>query len=157
MKRLYLLLIVGSALLLASCGGGAQEVVEIDVTMTEFQFDPDTISFPAGAEVHLNLTNEGAIEHEILIGRDAGDGYGTDLFDHDPSQVEASGDEGFHVGSAEEIDEEGYHVELEPGASGTLIFTVPESKAGEWEMGCFIDEGAHYNAGMVGTVEITAP
>jgi uncharacterized cupredoxin-like copper-binding protein len=156
MKKFAMLLVSIICIgLLAGCGG--QEVVELEVRMTDFAYTPSTLNFPAGAEVRLTLINDGALEHEMLIGRNAGEGYEVDLFDRDPSKVEASGTEGFHVGSAEEIEEEGYHVELEPGASGTLVFTVPPEKAGEWEMGCFLDEGTHYEQGMHGPVEITAP
>lgn len=169
MKRtsLYLLsLSVVLLLVLAACAqpgggaatsGGSSSSGETTITMTESKFDPDTIQVKAGQEVTLRLVNEGEKEHEILFGRNlkmeegAPGGYEVDLFERDPNQVEASGGEGFHEGTPEEIAEEGYHVELEPGAEGTLVFTVPASKAGEWEMGCFIDDGAHYDEGMKGT------
>jgi uncharacterized cupredoxin-like copper-binding protein len=156
MRKAYLLvLLVIFAAAMSGCGNKVVEKIEIH--LSEFAFDPNLITFPAGAEVHLILINDGALEHELLIGRNPGDGYEVDLFDHDPNNVEASGGEGFHVRSDEEIAEEGYHVELEPGASGTLIFTVPESKIGEWEMGCFLDGGVHYESGMHGTVTVTTP
>jgi uncharacterized cupredoxin-like copper-binding protein len=120
----------------------------------------NTLQVKAGQEVHLTLENKGEKEHEILFGRrvkiedGVPAGYEEDLFDHDPSKVQASGSEGFHQGSPEEIDEEGYHVELEPGATGTLVFTIPADKAGEWEIGCFIDDGQHYEDGMQGTLTV---
>ena len=158
MKRTILVFLAAMTLLaLTACGGGAPAPQEITITMTDFAFTPDSIELVEGQEVTITLVNEGSVEHEILFGKGDANGFTADLFDHDPSKVEASGGEGFHVGSDEEIEEEGYHVEVEPGASGTLTFTVPEGSAGEWVMGCFIDEGAHYAAGMSGTVTITAP
>lgn len=141
-------------------GGGEIDNSNVDFTieMSEYKFTPDTIRVKAGQEVRILLENKGEKEHEILIGRQVNmeegvpGGFESDLFDHDPSLVQASGSEGFHQGSPEEIADEGYHVELEPGATGTLVFTIPASKAGEWEMGCFIDDGQHYEEGMHGTL-----
>jgi uncharacterized cupredoxin-like copper-binding protein len=160
MKPLTIILVVVSAsLFLAACGGGAPAATsnDISIEMSEYKYTPDTIRVKAGEEVTIHLENKGEKEHEILFGREVNmeegvpGGFQTDLFDHDPSKVQASGSEGFHQGSPEEIDEEGYHVELEPGATGTLVFTIPASKAGEWEIGCFIDDGQHFDEGMHGT------
>jgi hypothetical protein len=42
-------------------------------------------------------------------------------------------------------------VVLKPGSEPvTLIFTVPAGKAGEWQMGCFENDGAHWDLGMQG-------
>lgn len=51
----------------------------------------------------------------------------------------------------EEEEAHGFMVVLKPGEEPvTLIFTVPASKAGEWEMGCFENDGAHWQLGMQG-------
>lgn len=34
----------------------------------------------------------------------------------------------------------------------TITFTVPEDKVGEWELGCFQEQGQHYDDGMRGTL-----
>jgi hypothetical protein len=34
----------------------------------------------------------------------------------------------------------------------TITFTVPENKVGEWELGCFQEQGQHYDDGMRGTL-----
>jgi hypothetical protein len=31
-----------------------------------------------------------------------------------------------------------------------VTFTVTEEMVGEWEIGCFLLEGVHYDSGMVG-------
>ncbi len=59
------------ALVLAGCGGGssAQPPGSIKVTLTEFKFDPSTISAPSG-KVVFYLVNAGTTSHDLII-RDA--------------------------------------------------------------------------------------
>jgi len=153
MKRINLLLLAGLiGLFVASCGGQAPQ--EITIRMTEFKFEPNTVQIKAGQEVRLTLINEGTLEHEFLVGRNAGEGFEIDLFDRDPSRVQIADGKDYHVGSAEDIAAEGYHVEIEPGGTVVMVFTVPADKAGEWEMGCFLQEGVHFTAGMKGTLTV---
>ena len=39
----------------------------------------------------------------------------------------------------------------------TITFTVPEDKVGEWELGCFQEQGLHYDDGMRGTLIVDPP
>ena len=57
--------------MLAACGGSAasQPAGSIKVTMTEFKFDPATISAPSGKVVFF-LVNGGTTSHDFVI-RDA--------------------------------------------------------------------------------------
>ena len=41
---------------------------------------------------------------------------------------------------------------VEPGQATTITFTVPESKIGTWEIGCFQERGQHYDDGMNGLI-----
>jgi len=56
--------------LLAACGGGgggnAQPAGSIKVTMTEFAFNPSTLSVPSG-KVVLYLVNAGSVAHDMVI------------------------------------------------------------------------------------------
>ena len=56
--------------LLAGCGGGgggaSQPAGSIKVTMTEFKFDPSTISAPSGKVVFF-LVNSGTTQHDMAI------------------------------------------------------------------------------------------
>jgi plastocyanin len=45
----------------------------------------------------------------------------------------------------------GFMVQLKPGGKATIRFTVPASRAGLWEMGCFAEDGQHYSEGMKGS------
>jgi plastocyanin len=59
--------------LLAGCGGGgggaAQPAGSIKVTMTEYSFNPSTISVPSGKVVFF-LVNAGTVSHDMVV-RDA--------------------------------------------------------------------------------------
>jgi plastocyanin len=60
--------------LLAGCGGGsssAQPAGSIKVTMTEFKFDPGTISAPSGKVVFF-LVNGGNTSHDMIVRDSAG-------------------------------------------------------------------------------------
>jgi uncharacterized cupredoxin-like copper-binding protein len=50
---------------------------------------------------------------------------------------------------------EGFMVALPIDGTGTIKFTVTEDMVGEWEMGCFEQDGVHYDAGMIGSVTVT--
>ena len=161
MKKALLLTLVILVMFATSCGGGEPEFVAFTIRMSDYAFEPSNINFPTGVEIRITLENNGSVPHELLIGRNlVAKGYSDDLWERKPSAVEASGTEGFYVGTIEEIASEGFHVELEPGASGTIVFTIPDSQAGVWEMGCFIvdpDGTYHYADGMFGKATVTLP
>jgi plastocyanin len=57
------------ALLLAGCGGSSssgQPAGSIKVTLTEFKFDPSTISAPSG-KVVFYIVNGGTTSHDMVI------------------------------------------------------------------------------------------
>jgi len=60
-----------AVVLLASCGGGstgaAQPAGSIKVTMTEFKFDPATISAPAGKVVFFLVNAGNGTSHDLVI------------------------------------------------------------------------------------------
>jgi len=60
---------VTSVALLAACGGGSssgQPAGSIKVTLTEFSFNPSTISAPSG-KVVFYLVNAGTVSHDMII------------------------------------------------------------------------------------------
>ena len=69
-KTAALGVIAGLMLSVAACGGGgsgnAQPAGSIKVTMTEFKFDPSTVSATHGKVVFF-LVNGGSVAHDMII------------------------------------------------------------------------------------------
>ena len=109
---------------LPACARGS---TTIDVTMDEFSFTPTEFTVPAGQEITVNASNEGAVIHEFAVmnfgatvGEDFGDEDGVNIF---------------------------WAVKVEPGGSITQTFTAP-TQPGEYQIVCGIP--GHYMAGMIG-------
>jgi uncharacterized cupredoxin-like copper-binding protein len=101
--------------------------------MTDFMYNPADFTVPAGQEITLDLTNNGAVVHDFIImnlGADVGDGFG-------------------------ELDEPNVYwkAELAPGTSNTFTFTAPD-QPGEYQVLCGIP--GHYIAGMVAKLVVVA-
>ena len=177
MRRIgWITLLAAIPLVLAACASQAPpEPLEMTIDMTEYSFTPADLEFQVGQEVTLNLTNSGALEHEIMFGRDVmmmdgmPNGFDVDMFEAagvEPDvsvemsmEMESEGEE--HTEGDEHTEEDDDH-----GHSGfmvkvpvsedvyTMSFTVTEDMVGEWEIGCFLLDGVHYNSGMVGTLNV---
>lgn len=59
-----------------------------------------------------------------------------------------------HGPGAGEQAHRGFMIELEPGGTATISFTVPKDKGGTWELGCFSEDGQHYQEGMKASWEV---
>ncbi len=150
------------ALLLVACGGGATpEPVTYEIVMIEYSFTPAALELKVGQQVTLNLVNNGQLQHEIMFGREVmmmnnrPAGYQTDMFEAGGVTPEVHQE---MMPMEEEEEEEahvGFMVVLPVVGKATLTFTVTDSMVGEWEMGCFEQDGVHYDSGMKGTVTVT--
>ena len=121
------------SLMLVSCGGGGASTT-INVTMTDFQFQPNQFTVPAGQEITFNSTNNGAVVHNFVImklGTTAGD-----MFDED-----------------DEANVYWEEVDIQPGGDVSRTFTAP-TEPGEYAVVC-ITEG-HIASGMVGKLIVVA-
>ncbi len=117
----------------AACGGGGNAATEFTVTMNEFSFEPANITVPAGAQVSLNLSNEGTLEHNWVM-------------------MES----GYRVDTAFTEDDQN-HIFFEqqqtpPGESVSVVFSAPD-QAGEYQLVCSIP--GHFESGMQGRVTVT--
>jgi uncharacterized cupredoxin-like copper-binding protein len=134
MKKFSLLIAImlGSALILTACGGSGP-TTNLRVDMVEFMFNPADYTVPAGQEITLELSNNGAVEHELVI-MEFGTEVGADFGDEDEANIY-------------------WEAELQPGASGTYTFTAP-GEPGEYQVVC--GTPGHYLAGMVGKLIVVA-
>lgn len=147
-----------ASVLLAACAKQTPEPAAYTIEMSEFAFTPDTIEAKVGQQVTLELVNNGTLEHEIMFGRDPmmmgslPNGYQTDMFQMANVEPQVTMQNGMdQMGSAGGASHSGIMVVLpKPGDKATLTFTVTDDMQGEWEFGCFSQEGVHYNAGMKG-------
>lgn len=145
-------------LLLAAVGPFAvaqdAERMEVVIELHEFNFTVGggeanaPIVLKAGQPYSVVFSNVGMMEHEVLIGRTVlvedgvPDGYETNLLD--AIAVKIAGDD-WEVGTSGFVE-----VELEPGESVEIHFTLPAELIGTWEIGCFVP--GHYQAGMLAPV-----
>lgn len=135
--------------------GHASNEVTLEILMGEFFFQVEgqepgsQIVLDAGVKYSIKFENQGAIEHEAMFGNGLNEehpgefhGYLFNLFED--VEVEFKGEingETFRIEAAN-LNE----IELMPGQSLIVEFTLPESKRGIWEIGCFV--AGHYEAGM---------
>ena len=116
----------------------AEPVIEIEIVMSEFTFDTDTLELPAGENVRLVLINEGFIEHEFRLSNQ----------ERVDAHIEAGhADHGDAAGAGEESDEVGDLVMLVPaGETMTVDIAVPSGGDDYSVVACLIPD--HYEAGM---------
>jgi uncharacterized cupredoxin-like copper-binding protein len=124
--------------------------------MTEYAYSPENLNLKVGQEVTLNLINSGQLQHEIMFGREVMKmdnrpaGYRVDMFEASGVEPEVH-QEGEPEPEQDEEMNEGFIVALPIDGTGT----VTEDMVGAWEMGCFEQDGVHYDAGMIGFVTVT--
>ena len=131
MKRHLMIAAVLFSLVLVSCGGGGRATTKINVTMTDFQFQPNQFTVPAGQEIRFNSSNNGAVVHNFVImklGTSAGD-----FFDD------------------EDVPNIYWEVEIQPGGSVNTTFTA-SSEPGEYEVVCRTE--GHIVSGMVAKLTV---
>ena len=63
-KKIWIVLIV-TGFLLTACGGS--KATEVKITLNEFGIESSKTSFQTGVPYHFIVTNEGAVEHEIML------------------------------------------------------------------------------------------
>ena len=131
MKRFMMLAAVLFSLVLTSCGGAGGASTSIDVRMTDFQFQPNQFTVPAGQEIKFTSSNNGAVVHNFVImklGTSAGP-----MFDD------------------EDIPNVYWEVELLPGADTNTSFTAP-TEPGDYEVVCRTE--GHSASGMAGKLVV---
>jgi uncharacterized cupredoxin-like copper-binding protein len=132
MKRIFIIVAVFLSLMLVSCGGGGPSN-KIKVTMTDFQFQPSQFTVPAGQEISLSSSNNGAVVHNFVIMK-KGTSAGPFFDDEDVPNVY-------------------WQVEIQPGGSVDTSFTAP-SDPGDYEVVCRTE--GHIASGMTAKLTVVA-
>lgn len=133
-KSTALLMVILSlvVLSLAACGGqAASGPTEVHVKMSEFKFEMDKTSIPAGP-VKFIFENAGKEKHEAVL----------ELAGDNDKPFEANG-------KASEVED------VMPGQTATLEWTI--DKPGQYQLACHINENNedHYASGMVMPFTVT--
>jgi hypothetical protein len=130
----------------------------VEVTMDQYRFEPDELFVPAESPVTLIFANRGNNVHTVALGRLVVEedglqfGFREDLLAGlSPTLVPQRTRVG-PIGP-----DEPFRFYVDPGETVRLSMTIPAERVGEWEMGCFNACGAHYRAGLAGTVHVEAP
>ena len=118
--------------LLSACGGATGKAsTDIKVSMTEFMFQPSQFVVPAGKEINLEATNNGAIVHNFIIMK-----LGTQA----SLPFDANDEPNVY-----------WRVALNPGESTKMTFSSP-SEAGDYQVLC--STPGHAEAGMIGNLTV---
>jgi uncharacterized cupredoxin-like copper-binding protein len=123
--------LIAAELLLTACGG--QKATEVRITLMEFGTESSITDFTVGVPYHFVVTNEGAVNHEIMIMPPmTEDQMGMDM---DMGQLDNTA---LAMISADE---------LTPGATKSFDYAFTEpAPAGSLEFACHTL--GHYEAGM---------
>jgi uncharacterized cupredoxin-like copper-binding protein len=170
-------ILLAAVLSLTACStNDSPEPLELTIEMSEFAFTPEDLEFQVGQEVTLHLKNVGFLSHEIMFGREVAfsegqpSQYVTDMFEVAHVEPEVMMVEGSHNEDEESMAEDdhgeeemdgdedhgGFMVHVPVGDDEyTMKFMVTEDMVGEWEIGCFDQNGVHYTAGMIGSLTVT--
>jgi uncharacterized cupredoxin-like copper-binding protein len=132
MKRTLIIAAVFFSLMLVSCGGGGA-TTKINVTMTDFQFQPNQFTVPAGQEITFQSSNNGAVVHNFVIMK-KGTSAGPFFDDEDVPNVF-------------------WQVEIQPGSSVDTSFTAP-TDPGDYEVVCRTE--GHIASGMTAKLTVVA-
>ena len=129
-RKIFVVLIT-AGFLLTACGG--QKATEVQITLTEFGIKSSVTDFKAGVPYHFVVTNEGTVNHEIMIMpplMEAQMGMAMDMGELDNmALVMISADE------------------LTPGTTKSFDYTFTEpATVGSLEFACHTP--GHYEAGM---------
>ncbi len=135
MKRAttLLVLLVAACLSLAACGAGTSgPTTSIKASMTDFAFAPNSYTVPAGKQISVSLTNNGATAHSFVI-------------------MQAGHQVKDHFTDADKAFIYWLQPQVLPGQTVKASFTAP-SEPGDYQILC--DNAGHFEAGMVAKLHV---
>ncbi len=118
--------------------GDAKKVTRtVRVAMSDqMRFAPATLSFKQGETVRFVFRNDGKVMHEFVLGTKK------ELEEHAALMRKFPGME----------HDEPYMAHVAPGKTGAIVWTF--NRPGDFDFACLIP--GHYEAGMVGTINVEA-
>jgi uncharacterized cupredoxin-like copper-binding protein len=143
--------IIGAVALVAIVGAGCgadknnsstsagPATTQVEITMTDNAYSPNTVTVPQGEKVVLKFTNSGSVEHEAIIG--------DTTVQNDHAQEMMDG----HTMSGMGGDASDRTVTVKPGKTAEIITAF--DTAGTLIIGCH--KTGHYEAGMKATLKVT--
>lgn len=143
-------------------GPGGAEVVRINMSATDFAFDPDELTVPAGTIILLVITNDGDAEHELMVVQDKAavltmmQNLANQINNDANYTTVAEKMEAFHEAHEEMHDMayQGIEVDVEPGETIGVSFVIEDP--GTYYFVCHETEGSwpqlHQSLGMEGTL-----
>ncbi|HEX4856783.1 MAG TPA: cupredoxin family protein [Limnobacter sp.] len=109
----------------------------IDVSMgDDMRFKPSTLQVKQGETIRFRVKNNGAMLHELVIGTKEENAKHAEMMLKMPGMEH----------------DEPHMVHVDPGKTGELVWTF--NRPGQFEFSCLI--AGHYQAGMVGTITVSA-
>ena len=132
MSKIFLSFLTMVLVLVVSACGNSGPSTKLSFTVTDFAFSPEEFVVPMGEEVTLHITDNGTMEHSLVIMK-----YATDageMFD------EADQDNVF------------WEIDLQPGDSETAVFIAPK-QPGTYQIICGMP--GHLQSGMIGKLIVT--
>lgn len=118
---------------IAGTPGSVQRTIEVSMT-DNMRFTPDKISVREGETVRFLVRNDGQILHEFVLGT-------REMLDEHAAMM---------LRTPEMPHDAPYMVHVDPGKTGEVLWTF--NRVGAFEFACLIP--GHYQAGMVGTVQV---
>ncbi|MCJ7753836.1 MAG: hypothetical protein MUP13_04680 [Thermoanaerobaculales bacterium] len=118
------------AMIAVACGGGAAPEGTIKVTASDMKIESNYTTFKVGVPYHFEVTNEGAVPHEVML-----------IQPIEPGTMTMTQMDPLARGMAEEED-------LGAGATVSFDYTfTTDDLASPLELACHVE--GHYEAGMV--------
>jgi uncharacterized cupredoxin-like copper-binding protein len=134
-----IILIPIAVMLLSACASQpSQPATELTVEMTDFAYNPSSVTIPAGQPVTLTVNNTGKIEHDFVV----------EKIDVATEVIQDNGSNAHHAHGAEQNFD--LHISARPGEASIVQLTV--SEPGTYKIFCSVE--GHEEAGMIGELTV---
>jgi uncharacterized cupredoxin-like copper-binding protein len=133
------LLVFVSLILLSACAAQPSKPdTNITVEMTDFAYNPSSITVPVGEPITLTLKNVGNIEHDFVV----------EQIDATTKVLEDSGSDAHHAHG----EEQNYDLHVSANAGDTSVIQMTVSEPGTYKVFCSVE--GHEEAGMIGELVV---